>query len=207
MNKLNWEKGKGMLPAIVQDANSQAVIMLGYMNAQALQKTIDSGLVTFFSRTRNKLWQKGETSGNALQVVSIEADCDQDTLLVQAIPNGPICHRGNERCFDQPHPSVCASGFLLTLEQIVKKRRSADPAESYTAALFASGIDRIAQKVGEEAIEVVIASKNDDDQDFLGEYADLLYHLTVLLSQKGLGWSQVEQTLIGRQRYQSEKAE
>jgi phosphoribosyl-ATP pyrophosphohydrolase/phosphoribosyl-AMP cyclohydrolase len=195
---LDWTKVNQLIPAIIQDDRTGTVLMLGYMNEAAFQQTTATNKVTFFSRTKQRLWTKGETSGNFLNVVSITADCDRDTLLIRAIPEGPVCHLGSSTCFGE-ETAECWQ-FLAELEQVIKERKHADPASSYTAKLFAKGRDKIAQKVGEEGVEVVIASKNDSDPEFLGECADLVYHLTVLLADRDLGWSDVLTTLRMRDK-------
>ena len=195
--QLDWEKSNGLIPGVVQDADSGRVLMLGYLNREAFNRTIATKKVTFYSRTRNRLWTKGEISGNSLSLVTITTDCDRDTLLIQARPQGPTCHLNLPSCFKDAPPSKNYN-FLAELEQTVLARRSADTDGSYTARLFAKGRDKIAQKVGEEAVEVVIASKNDNDQAFIGECADLVYHLTVLLSDKGTSWSKVMEELQNR---------
>lgn len=198
--QLDWEKSNGLVPGVVQDADSGRVLMLGYLNREAFNRTIATKQVTFYSRTRNRLWTKGETSGNSLSLVTITTDCDHDTLLIQARPQGPTCHLNLPSCFKDATPSKNYN-FLAELEQTVLARRSAEPDGSYTARLFAKGRDKIAQKVGEEAVEVVIASKNDNDQAFIGECADLVYHLTVLLADKGTSWSKVIEELQNRYRW------
>ena len=178
-NTLAWEKMDNLLPAIVQDALSGKVLMQGYMNQDALATTLDSGKVTFFSRSKLRLWQKGETSGNTLDLVSVAADCDFDSLLVLANPNGPTCHTGVESCwFEGNTPSFT---FLADLERLLAARKGADPKSSYTASLYNKGIKRIAQKVGEEGVETALAATVHDKEELKNEAADLLYHLTVLL--------------------------
>ena len=177
---LSWEKGNGLIPAIVQDARSGKVQMLGYMSPESLKKTRETGLVTFFSRSRNQLWTKGETSGHTLELVDIAIDCDRDTLLIQALPHGPTCHTGSTTCFgEQPWPNI---GFLTELEALVESRKHAAPDSSYTAKLFGQGIKRCAQKVGEEGVEVALAATANNRTELVEESADLLYHLLVLLS-------------------------
>lgn len=179
---LDWDKHNGLLPAIVQDAVTYRVLMLGYMNREALAATFASGRVTFYSRSRERLWSKGETSGHVLELVSIQADCDSDTLLVQARPRGPTCHLGRASCF----PTAPAE-FLAELDALIAMRERERPAGSYTTRLFESGLRRIAQKLGEEAVETSLAAVAEDDDALLGEAADLLYHLLVLLRARGLG--------------------
>ncbi|MEC8230323.1 MULTISPECIES: bifunctional phosphoribosyl-AMP cyclohydrolase/phosphoribosyl-ATP diphosphatase HisIE [Alteromonas] len=178
-NKLAWDKMDNLLPAIVQDALSGKVLMQGYMDQDALAKTLETGKVTFFSRSKQRLWTKGETSGNTLDLVSVACDCDQDSLLVLANPNGPTCHTGAESCwFDGNTPAFT---FLADLERVLAARKDADPKSSYTASLYNKGIKRIAQKVGEEGVETALAATVHDKEELKNEAADLLYHLTVLL--------------------------
>ena len=178
-NKLAWDKMDNLLPAIVQDALSGKVLMQGYMDQDALAKTLDTGKVTFFSRSKQRLWTKGETSGNTLDLVSVACDCDQDSLLVLANPNGPTCHTGVESCwFDGNTPAFT---FLADLERVLAARKDADPKSSYTASLYNKGIKRIAQQVGEEGVETALAATVHDKEELKNEAADLLYHLTVLL--------------------------
>lgn len=174
----------GLVPAIIQDANTKNVLMLGYMNAEAFQKTKETGLVTFFSRTKNRLWTKGEESGNVLQLIDMKLDCDNDTLLVSVNPKGPTCHKGTDTCWNENNkPSF---GFLSNLEAVINSRiENADAQKSYVASLFEKGINKIAQKVGEEAVEVVIEAKDNNDDLFLNESADLLFHHLILLQAKG----------------------
>ena len=174
----------GLVPAIIQDAETKNVLMLGYMNEEAFQKTKDSGLVTFYSRSKQRLWTKGEESGNILRLKDIKIDCDGDTLLIQAQPFGPTCHKGSDTCWNMPNRSYF--GFLTPLEDIIKDRiENFTPSESYVASLFAKGINKIAQKVGEEAVEMVIEAKDDNEALFLNESADLLFHYLILLQAKG----------------------
>lgn len=176
----------GLIPAIVQDAASLRVLMLGYMNPEAIAKTLESGMVTFYSRSRKRLWTKGETSGNTLKLTEIRYDCDKDALLVTATPDGPTCHTGNTSCFYRDNPAPAAKGeFLFKLENLLADRKEKMPEGSYTTSLFKKGIDKISQKVGEEAVETVIASKNDNKEEFIYEASDLLFHLMVLLTEKG----------------------
>ena len=193
IDSLDWNKSGGLLPAVVQDADSLRVLMLGYMDRQALQVTCGTGQVTFFSRSRNRLWTKGETSGNTLGLVAIETDCDADSLLVRARPQGPTCHLGRDSCFaDAPGDVVAA------LDALVASRVDAPADASYTARLFAGGVRRIAQKVGEEGVETALAAVAQDDDALLGEAADLVYHLVVLLRARGLGWADVQRVLAAR---------
>ena len=182
--KVDFEKCGGLVPAIVQDAVTRKVLMMGYMNEESLQKTIDTGLVTFFSRSRQKLWTKGEESGNFLKLVDIKSDCDQDTLLVQAHPQGPTCHTGTDTCWGEKNDSDI--NFLSFLQDFIDDRYKNMPEGSYTTSLFKKGAHKMAQKVGEEAVEIVIEATNGTDQDLIYEASDLLYHLIVLLTSKGL---------------------
>ncbi len=197
---IDFEKGGGLVPAVVQDAVTRKVLMLGYMNEEAYKLTLDRGLVTFFSRSRGRIWTKGETSGNFLQVREILADCDGDTLLVKAIPSGPVCHTGADTCFGEENQptEVSSPEFLFYLESVIHDRMTNPVEGSYTNHLFSRGLNRIAQKVGEEAVELVIASKDDDKDLFLGEGADLMYHFLVLLAEKGCTLSEVIDVLKER---------
>lgn len=196
-NQLDWEKTDGLMPVIVQHAVSGEVLMLGYMDQEALKATEESGKVTFFSRTKQRLWTKGETSGNFLNVVSITPDCDNDTLLVLANPIGPTCHRGESSCFS---PAASEWQFLYELEQLLGERKSADPTSSYTARLYASGTKRIAQKVGEEGLETALAATVHDREELTNEAADLMYHLLVLLQDQELSLANIINCL--RERHQ-----
>ena len=187
----------GLVPAIVQDAKTRTVLMLGYMNADAVAKTQETKQVTFFSRSKNRLWTKGEESGHFLTLVEMAVDCDNDSLLVQATPNGPTCHTGSDTCWDNENtPNY---GFLSTLESIIADRKNNPTDKSYVASLFAKGINKIAQKVGEEAVETVIEAKDNDEGLFLNESADLLFHLLILLQAKGYALQDVVDVLEGRQ--------
>ena len=181
---LDFEKMGGLIPAIVQDNNTNKVLMLGFMNPEALDQTLSSGKVTFFSRTKNRLWMKGETSGNTLSVVSITPDCDNDTLLIKAIPAGPVCHKGTDTCFGEKNEEDIL--FLKYLQNFIERRRQEMPEGSYTTTLFQKGINRMAQKVGEEAVETVIEATNGTEDRLIYEASDLIYHLIVLLTSKGL---------------------
>ena len=178
---LDWEKGDGLLPVIVQDAVNLRVLMLGYMNAEALAATRASGFVTFYSRSKQRLWKKGETSGHVLELVSVQADCDNDTLLVRANPQGPTCHLQRASCFPE-----APGDFLADLDALVAQRERERPAGSYTTGLFEDGVRRIAQKVGEEGVETALAGVVQDGEALLGEASDLLFHLIVLLRARGL---------------------
>lgn len=194
--QLDWVKTDGMMPAVVQHAVSGEVLMHGYMNQQALDKTLATGKVTFWSRTKQRLWTKGESSEHFLNVVSITPDCDNDTLLVLANPVGPTCHLGTSSCFS---PAASDWTFLYQLEQVLAERKHADPKSSYTASLYASGTKRIAQKVGEEGVEVALAATVNDRHELTNEASDLVYHLLVLLQDQDLNLSTVIENL--RQRH------
>ena len=181
LQQLDWAKGDGLLPVIVQDAANLRVLMLGYMNVEALAATRESGFVTFYSRSKQRLWKKGESSGHVLELVAIQADCDNDTLLVLAKPHGPTCHLQRDSCFPE-----APGGFLADLDALVQQREQQRPPDSYTTRLFESGIRRIAQKVGEEGVETALAAVAQDEAALLGESADLLFHLIVLLRSRGL---------------------
>lgn len=186
----------GLLPAIIQDADTLKVLMLGYMNEEAFNKTLGEGLVTFYSRSRQTLWTKGETSGNHLRVVEMLPDCDNDTLLVKAKPTGPTCHRGTTACFDTPDPE----GFIRRLQQVIQDRHAQMPQGSYTTSLFTKGVNKIAQKVGEEAVETVIEAVDGNRERYLYEAGDLIYHLLVLNEQMGCTLADLEQELIVRHK-------
>ncbi len=189
----------GLVPAIIQDNTTQQVLMQGYMNAEALQKTQDTKLVTFYSRSKQRLWTKGEESGNVLKLVSIKLDCDKDSLLIKVNPQGPTCHKGTDTCWDETNTSTY--GFLSNLEATIESRiKAADSEKSYVASLFAKGINKVAQKVGEEAVEVVIEAKDDNDDLFLEESADLLFHYLMLLQAKGFKLDDVVSVLRSRDK-------
>lgn len=189
----------GLVPAIIQDAKTNKVLMLGYMNNNALQKTIETKLVTFFSRTKQRLWTKGEESGNVLHLVDLKLDCDSDSLLIKVNPNGPTCHKGTDTCWNETNEQTY--GFITNLEDTITSRvESADSQKSYVASLFAKGINKIAQKVGEEAVEVVIEAKDNNDELFLEESADLLFHYLMLLQAKGFKLNDVVSVLQKRER-------
>ena len=181
--ELDFEKMNGLIPAIIQDNYTQKVLMLGFMNKEAYEKTMETGKVTFFSRTKNRLWTKGEESGNFLYVVSIASDCDNDTLLIKANPAGPVCHTGADTCWGEKNEQDIM--FLKELQDFIDKRHEEMPEKSYTTSLFKSGVNKMAQKVGEEAVETVIEACNGTDERLIYEGADLLYHLIVLLTSKG----------------------
>lgn len=193
MPALDWDKQGGLVPAVVQDAHSHRVLMLGYVSRESLQVTVDTGLATFYSRSRQCLWTKGETSGNRLRVVSLEADCDADALLLRVEPEGPTCHLGRTSCF-----AGAAGSGLGALDAVVAGRAAAMPEGHYTTKLLAAGVRRVAQKVGEEGVETALAAVVQDDEALLGEAADLVYHLLVLLRARGLGLADVERVLESR---------
>jgi phosphoribosyl-ATP pyrophosphohydrolase/phosphoribosyl-AMP cyclohydrolase len=197
IDKLNFEKMNGLIPAVIQDATTRQVLMLGYMNKEALGKTLEERRVTFWSRTKNRFWQKGETSGNVLEVDSVKADCDGDALLVYAHPSGPVCHTGTHTCFGEEATDEVSS-VLGKLENIIRVRRQDRPEGSYTAKLFQQGTGRIAQKVGEEAVETVVAALQQDREALKEESADLLYHLIVLLEDRGVKLADVAGVLRKR---------
>lgn len=202
---LDWSKGDGLVPAIVQDADSLRVLMLGYMDREALRKTLETRQVTFYSRSRQQLWTKGETSGHVLELVGVGTDCDSDALLVSARPHGPTCHLLRESCFDGAPagasvatPAAGEVAFLGELDALVARRAQERPSDSYTTRLFESGVRRIAQKVGEEGVETALAGVVQSDDQLLGEAADLVYHLTVLLHARGLSLAQATEVLQRR---------
>jgi len=193
---LDWAKGQGLLPAVVQDKATQQLLMLGYMNEEALRQTLASGLVTFFSRSKGRLWTKGESSGNHLALDAVFADCDDDALLVRAEPKGPTCHLGTTSCFTAEGPT--GVGWLARLARIVHDRAGAEPGSSYTARLLGEGPSRIAQKIGEEGVELALAGASGDRDACIEETADLIYHLTVLMEAGGFGWEDVAAKLAER---------
>lgn len=192
--KIDFEKTNGLVPCVVQDSNTLVVLMVGFMNQDALAKTISERKVTFYSRSKERLWTKGETSGNFLELVEIKVDCDQDTVLIKAKPTGPVCHTGADTCFNEKNDSWS----LSSLEQIIVDRKNNPNAKSYTASLFASGINKVAQKVGEEAVELVIEAKDNNKDLFLNEAADLMYHYLVLLAAKNSSLDEVLEVLKQR---------
>ncbi|TDQ59542.1 phosphoribosyl-ATP pyrophosphatase /phosphoribosyl-AMP cyclohydrolase [Mesocricetibacter intestinalis] len=201
LNKINWQKVNNLLPVIVQHVQTCEVLMLGYMNSEALEKTLAEKRVTFYSRTKQRLWTKGETSGHFLNVVDMSLDCDQDTLLILADPIGPTCHTGEESCFHQfETQSEGDWSWFAKLERELAARKTADPATSYTATLYAKGTKKIAQKVGEEAVEIALAAVAKDRAEMISEAADLVYHLSVLLQDAECGWQDVIEKL--KQRHQ-----
>jgi phosphoribosyl-AMP cyclohydrolase / phosphoribosyl-ATP pyrophosphohydrolase len=198
LSRLDWAKGDGLLPAIVQHWQSGEVLMLGYMNAEALTHTRSSGHVTFYSRSKQRLWTKGESSGNVLTLKSIRIDCDADTLLIQAEPNGPTCHEGTSSCFGERADVRPPLGFLAELDALVAQRHAERPAGSYTTQLFDDGIRRMAQKVGEEGVETALAAVAQGDAELLSESADLIFHLIVVLRARGLSLTDVVALLAER---------
>ena len=196
---IDFKKGEGLVPAIIQDWATNKVLMLGYMNDEALQKTKTEGKVTFFSRTKDRLWTKGETSGNFLDVKEIVADCDSDTILIKAEPHGPTCHTGADTCFKESNDTNAV--FLHYLQDIIVERKKSTAAKSYTKLLFDKGINKIAQKVGEEAVELVIEAKDSDQDLFKNEAADLLFHLLVLLEAKDVKLKEVVDVLRERHKH------
>lgn len=198
IDKIDFPKGNGLVPAIIQDAETSNVLMLGYMNEEAVRKTYDIGLVTFWSRSKNRLWTKGEESGKVLTLVSIQNDCDNDSLLVKVVPNGATCHMGTGTCWDEKNSWNTLS--LEKLESVIVDRRDNPSDTSYTRSLFDKGINKVAQKVGEEAIELVIEAKDDNKDLFLNEAADLMYHYIVLLAAKGFSLSDVVEVLKEREK-------
>lgn len=196
---IDFTKSDGLVPAIIQDAQTGKVLMLGYMNQEAFNKTENEKRVTFFSRTKNRLWTKGEESGNFLNVVSIQNDCDNDTLLIKVNPVGPVCHTGADTCWGEENKKDSLA-FLAELEQTIEQRKNSADATSYTSSLFAKGINKMAQKVGEEAVELVIESKDHNNELFLGEAADLLFHYMILLQAKGFKLQDVIATLEKRKK-------
>jgi phosphoribosyl-AMP cyclohydrolase / phosphoribosyl-ATP pyrophosphohydrolase len=197
--EIDFEKGNGLVPAIIQDANTLKVLMLGYMNREAYMKTVTGNKVTFYSRTKNRLWTKGEESGNFLNVVSIRSDCDNDTLLIKASPEGPVCHTGADTCWNEPNKKS-GIDFLLHLEEVILQRKESGDNSSYTARLFKQGIPKIAQKVGEEAVETVVEAMRNRDDLFIEESSDLIYHFLVLLQAKGFRLADVSGQLEKRHK-------
>ena len=191
--EIDFEKMGGLVPAIIQDADTAKVLMLGFMNREAYEKTMETGKVTFYSRTRQRLWTKGEESGNFLHLVSLSVDCDQDTLLVQVHPEGPVCHTGTDTCWGEKNERPVL--FLQELQDFIRTRHTEMPEGSYTTSLFRSGVNKMAQKVGEEAVETVIEACNGTDDRLIYESADLIYHLIVLLTSKGYGIEDIAREL------------
>lgn len=199
MKNIDFSKNRdGLVPAIIQDASTKNILMLGYMNEEAYQKTMETGKVTFFSRTKNRLWTKGEESGNFLHLAEVKLDCDRDTLLISVKPEGPTCHQGTDTCWAENNEQTY--GFLSTLEEVIADRKNNLNDNSYVASLFKKGINKIAQKVGEEAVEVVIEAKDNDENLFLNESADLLFHYLILLKAKGYALQDVVDILKSRHK-------
>jgi phosphoribosyl-ATP pyrophosphohydrolase/phosphoribosyl-AMP cyclohydrolase len=193
---INFNKNNGLVPVIIQDSRTLQVLMLGYMNKEAFEKTVKEGIVTFFSRSKNRLWTKGEESGNFLTVKSIDTDCDQDTLLIKVIPKDIVCHTGSFSCFGDKD----SKGFLYELEEKISRRIDEKAENSYTYSLFQKGINKVAQKVGEEAVELVIEAKDNNEELFKNEAADLLYHYLILLKAKKVSFESIEELLLSRNR-------
>jgi phosphoribosyl-ATP pyrophosphohydrolase/phosphoribosyl-AMP cyclohydrolase len=194
--KIDFEKGNGLVPVVIQDNITMNVLMVGYMNREAFLKTRKEKIVTFYSRSKKRLWTKGETSGNFLEVVSVTTDCDKDSLLIKVKPEGPVCHTGNTSCFE----GRSSKGFIYSLEQIINQRIDDDIQDSYTNKLFRKGIKRVAQKVGEEAIELILEAKDNELESFKNEAADLIYHLLILLKVKKVNLSEIEEVLSNRHK-------
>ena len=193
---LDFNKNKdGLVPAIIQDDNTHKVLMLGYLNKESLSLTLSTDVVHFYSRTKQRIWKKGEESGNELKVVSLKEDCDNDTLLIKVNPVGPVCHKGDDTCFEDSNMS---DDFIITLENIIQDRKNNPSDSSYVSSLFKKGTNKIAQKVGEEAVELVIEAKDDNDDLFLNESADLIFHYLILLQEKGFKMKDVVKVLKGR---------
>jgi phosphoribosyl-ATP pyrophosphohydrolase/phosphoribosyl-AMP cyclohydrolase len=193
---INFDKNNGLVPVIIQDDRTLQVLMLGYMNKKALEKTVQEGIVTFFSRSKNRLWTKGEESGNFLTVKSIDTDCDQDTILIKVIPKDIVCHTGSFSCFGDKD----SKGFLYELEEKISRRIDEKAENSYTYSLFQKGINKVAQKVGEEAVELVIEAKDNNEELFKNEAADLMYHYLILLKAKKVSFKSIEELLLSRNR-------
>ena len=194
--KIDFSKGGGLVPVVIQDNTTLQVLMVGFMNEEALNKTTEEGKVTFYSRSRKRLWTKGETSGNFLYVEEIKTDCDNDSILIKARPAGPVCHNGTVSCFDD----VIAKGFLYRLEDVINQRIEDNIADSYTNILFNKGINKVIQKVGEEAVELIIEAKDTDIANFKNEAADLLYHLLILFKFKKIKLTDIEEVLLSRHK-------
>lgn len=194
---INFSKMGGLVPAIVQDFQTMKVLMQGFMNVEAFEKTIEEQKVTFYSRTKERLWTKGEESGNFMEVKEVLLDCDQDSLLIKVNPTGPVCHKGDDTCWQEINQE---RNFLYKLESVLRSRETADPSTSYTASLFAKGINKVAQKLGEEAVELIIEAKDANEDLFLNEAADLMYHYLVLLIYKGYNLKDIEKVLIERHK-------
>lgn len=196
MKLIDFNKGNGLVPVVIQDNNTLQVLMVGYMNKEALEKTNSEKKVTFFSRSKNRLWTKGETSGNWLYVDTIQTDCDNDSILIKVRPAGPVCHTGNTSCF----ADETAKGFVYKLEQVINQRIDENTSESYTNKLYKRGINKMAQKVGEEAVELIIEAKDNNIDLFKNEAADLIYHLLILLKSKGINLESIEEVLRERHK-------
>lgn len=194
--QIDFKKGNGLVPVIIQNYKTLQILMLGYMNEEAYEKTMESGKVTFFSRSKNRLWTKGESSGNFLFVKEIQIDCDQDTILIKADAVGPTCHLGTTSCFKEE----TAKGFVYQLEKTINDRIDNKTENSYTSKLYQKGINKVAQKVGEEAVELIIEAKDNNDELFINEAADLLYHYLILLKAKGFKFEDIEEVLLGRSK-------
>ncbi len=194
METINFSKGNGLVPAVIQDNATFQVLMVGFMNQEALEKTRKEGKVTFYSRTKKRLWTKGETSGNYLIVKEITADCDNDSILIKADPAGPVCHTGNKSCFNND----TGKGFIYKLEQVIDQRIDENVPDSYTNKIFMKGLNKAAQKVGEEAVELIIEAKDNNPELFKNEAADLIYHLLILFKVKGISFSDIEECLLKR---------
>ena len=199
IDKVKYSDVDGLIPAIIQDVETNKVLMLGYMNREAIERTLDTGKVTFFSRSKQRLWTKGESSHNYLRCLSISQDCDNDTLLIKARPSGPTCHTGTDTCWEESNTNEDIL-FLKKLEAVIASRKNNPSDESYTSSLFKKGINKIAQKVGEEAVEIVIEAKDNNTDLFLGEAADLMFHYLILLQAKGFTLSDVVETLRKREK-------
>ena len=199
INQIDFSKGNGLAPAIIQDVQTQKVLMLGYVNKESLEKTLEEKRVCFYSRSKNRLWTKGESSGNFLNFISMNLDCDQDSLLIKVNPVGPVCHKGTDTCWEEEN-SRTNIDFLLQLQNVIEERKNNLSEKSYTASLFKKGINKVAQKVGEEAVELVIEAKDDNKDLFMGEAADLMFHYIVLLAAKGYKLEEVVQLLTQRHK-------
>ncbi|RZT95797.1 phosphoribosyl-ATP pyrophosphatase /phosphoribosyl-AMP cyclohydrolase [Ancylomarina subtilis] len=199
INQIDFSKGDGLAPAIIQDVQTQKVLMLGYVNKASLEKTLEEKRVCFYSRSKGRLWTKGESSGNYLNFISMSLDCDQDSLLIKVNPEGPVCHTGNDTCWNESNTGS-EIDFLLQLQDVIEERKNNLSEKSYTASLFKKGINKVAQKVGEEAVELVIEAKDDNKDLFMGEAADLMYHYLVLLSAKGYKLEEVVELLTQRHK-------
>lgn len=198
LKQANFQKGKGLIPAVVQDDRTHKVLMLGYMNEAALKVTLKNGWITFYSRSKKRLWTKGETSGNRMKLIDIKMDCDKDCLLIKVKPYGPVCHTGSDTCWGEVNET--SGDSLVELEAVIRDRKENPVKGSYTNKLLNRGINKIAQKVGEEAVEVIIEAKDNDDELFKAEVSDLMYHLTVLLAEKDVMWKEVFEVLRHRRK-------